>query len=244
MGQCKFRHFMDLPSEIRDRIYDFAMAGERYGSGMDKIGRYGIPARVFEDPVELREFYRYRPYSGTIVACFLPAVCRVSRAMQRETINRFISNSTFFVCSYPENRIIQSWLEIVPNGLASVRSLHFQFFGRFPGVTPQNADLELAAHCPGLIEIKMALHTNDLRISGPPDGNGVVPYLPRPVEAIWSFYMLDRLLSCTSLERVQILRKGYSCSAAATAALNLAGMIEQQFLERSGRTVVVQVIGP
>lgn len=177
---------MDLPAEICDKIYDKAMAGEFYGPLIHKINKRGIRARIFEDPVELRQFLRNRTYNDTVEPGFVPAVCRVSRAMQRETVNRFISNSTFFVCSIEDNQFLQAWLNNVPNGLASVRSLHFDFFGCFPSGFHQNADLELAACCPGLIDIKFAFLSKSLRAYGLPGDDGWRPVVPRSTAEMWS----------------------------------------------------------
>lgn len=49
-------------------------------------------------------------------------------------------------------------------------------------------------------------------------------------------------MACSSLKRVQILRKGFVCAEATTAALNLATMIKQQFWARTGRIVVAEVV--
>ena len=237
----KFHLFMDLPPKIRDKVYDYVMKGELYGPGVYKLKPHNtVHARVYEDPVELRAVLRNRTSNDILEPTFLPAVCRLSRETRFEATNRFIANSTFFVCSIYDNQYLQTWLNRVKDGFKSVRSLHFDFFDCFPTGSPDNADLELAARCPGLTDIKIAFHTKELEVyRDTPDGYGQL--IPRSTETMWSYYKLDRLKNCHSLKWVLIKRKGHHSLTAMTATQNLAAMIEQQ-MALAGRSVTAEIV--
>lgn len=231
--QCHFKQFLNLPYEIRQYIWVFAMRGEEYSYGSFHL----------QDRLEVRNFVRKNIF-GTSPRdpSFLPKVCRVSNFTRQETIEVFLQRTLFHICAIEQNRFMHSFLNHAPNGFGAVRRLQFAFFDCFPSGFDMNADLELAVRCPGLQELQISFHDKKLfRWSGP-DDDAVA--LPRLAQEMWNYYKMDRMLEFgVCFKKVTILRKGYGSDYADRAALELARFVTHKFQEVKGRRVHAGVVG-
>ncbi|KAF9691493.1 hypothetical protein EKO04_010237 [Ascochyta lentis] len=225
--------FMELPSEIRETIWDIAVRNEPYVVA-------GTYKRYFTHPIELRKYNT----SDAGVFPFLPAVCRLSRETRVEAIHVFLRASTFFVCSYPENQFLTAFLSM-HDGYRSVRGLHFDFFD-FYNSRPEhqsdtNADLELCVRCTGLKEVKVRMHNARLGQNIWVPLEEELEHRANVVQRIWDFFRLGRLTACNGLTKVTILRKGWANAAGDLTAMTLVDRVEEEF-RSIGRCVNVEAI--
>jgi hypothetical protein len=230
--------FMQLPIEIRQMIWRYAMLAQPYPTRF-----HHQPVYYLQFPLEVRNYVR----RDTIGAdprnpSFLPTVCRVSQATYRETIEVFLQGTTFRTNSIQQNHFMHAFLSHAPNGFASVRTLAFAFFDCFPPGFDQNADLELAVRCTGLQEIRLSFHDNKLvHWVAPHDTAGLQE--PRPASEMWDYYKMDRLFEGGNrLRKVVLIHRGWGVAPAGQALLNFAALIEHKFLEERSRVVDTEVI--
>jgi hypothetical protein len=185
-----FERFMELPTELREFIWDLGLRGVVHVANRlgNKFAEYLIT------PVEIREFLKAT--NNIERPNFLPPLCRVSKSTQVETIGVYLRGSTFMVASFPDNRLLVDFLRIVPKGYETIRSIHFAFFDCFPGTMKfaQNADLELAVRCTGLHTVKLTFHMSRLTYSLKPNAYDEWQDYPRSIDEIWSFYKIRRPL--------------------------------------------------
>jgi hypothetical protein len=236
---CRFKPFLDLPYELRQNIWDLAMRAEEHSSSSGGYWR----SFHLEDRLEVRNYMRNNtvgtsPHNPS----FLPKACRVSKFTQKETLEVFLHGKMFQVCAIRQNRFMHSLLGLAPAGFESVRRLQFAFFDCFPAGFDLNADLELAASCPGLQEMQISFHDSQLYCSR--FVNSDYMHTPRPVNEMWDYYKIDRLLDFgVRFKKVTILRKGHGNQLADYAALDLARFVTLKFQEEKGRHVEAKVLG-
>jgi hypothetical protein len=227
-----FDHFMDLPVEIREMIWEIAMRGS-----VHLVKRANSKyARCLVDPVEIREFTRQGAKNNIERPNFLPPMCRLSKSTMLETIGVYVRNSTFMIASIHDNCLLDGFLQTVSRGFETIRSIHFAFFDCFPNGYPQNADLELAIKCTGLHTIKITFHLSRLQIwvlEG--DYEDGLTGVPRPVDEVWAHYKMPRLLDCKNLQNIDIERKGRYVSHSVLASEQLGGRIKEEYSRKHGR---------
>lgn len=237
-----FEKFMQLPLEIREKVWDFSIRGKVYfvprSYHLDEYARY------FLDPLALRGFVQPNTIGPNPKRPpFLPAVCRVSVYTFEETLGVFLRNTNFLMHNIAQNRFFDAFLTKV-DGFRSIRTLSFGYFDCFPSGFERNADLELAARCPGLQELSSSFHANQLEIFEDEAGDPSFGLLPREPDEMWSHYRMDRLLDCEQLEVIKINHKGWRSNANTVfAAEGLATRIAREFLVRKGRVVGAEIMG-
>ena len=236
-SSASFHRFMDLPLELREVIWEYAMRGTPYlvarGQYLWASDKY---AQYLVSPVEIREFLKRQ--SNVARPSFLPSICRLSKSTMGETIRVYIRGSTFMVASIHDNRFLDAFVQTVDKGYEAIRSIHFAFFDCFPGTFPQNADLELAVRCSGLHTVKLSFHVQKLTIwvlEGDYD-DGLTRY-PRPVNEIWTHYKFSRLLDCANLQKLIIERKGGHNYAGHEASEKLGDHIKAEYKVKHGREI-------
>ncbi|KAF2123386.1 hypothetical protein P153DRAFT_371708 [Dothidotthia symphoricarpi CBS 119687] len=216
-----FLSFLKLAPEIRDILWDIAMQDARSTNEID-----------------LRDFTRRAQNVNR--PTFLPTICRVSKSTSAETMGVFLRGSTFTISSFADNEFFVKFLNNI-NAFDAVRRLHFRFFDCFPTSFADNADLELAVRCPGLVSVKLGMHTSKLVmwvLEGEYE-DGLTRF-PRRVQEMWEHYKLDRLLDCDKLQEVVIERKGRSNDEAVQAACALGECIKQRYMETRKRELLVE----
>tara|TARA_R110002003_G_scaffold562_7_gene20456 strand:- start:7952 stop:8644 length:693 start_codon:yes stop_codon:yes gene_type:complete len=221
---------MEIPTEVRECIWHYAMQGERHPVNKQK----GKWAQYLVDPVEIREFLKMP--NNVERPNFLPPVCRISRSTMAETIGVYVRGSTFMVASINDNRLLDGFLRTVAKGYEAIRSIHFAFFDCFRANFPQNADLELAFRCKGLHTIRITFHIERLRIfvlEGDYE-DGLTGY-PRPVDDMWAHYRFARLMDCKNLQEVVIELKGRYVGISIDASENLGNRIKQEYKHANNR---------
>jgi hypothetical protein len=229
-----FDRFLELPIEIREVIWEFAMRGTFNPITRSKYNNRGY----LITPIEIRD-YKGLP-NDAARPFFLPSVCRVSRLTMSETIGVFVRGSEFLIASFIDNRFLDRFLQTMSKGYEAIRSVHFAFFDCFPSGFPQNSDLELVVRCTGLRTIKITFHATRLItwvLEGDYD-DGLTSY-PRPVDEMWSHYKFDRLLDCMNLQNIIIQRKGRTIDAALKASENLGERIKAEYTQKHQRSLNV-----
>ncbi|KAF3037465.1 hypothetical protein E8E12_002623 [Didymella heteroderae] len=230
---CRFKPFLGLSYELRQKIWDFAMRAEKHSYSSFHL----------QDRLEVRNYIgKYTIGTSPRNPSFLTKACQVSKFTRQETLEVFIQGSMFQVCAIEQNRFMHSFLSITPKGFASMRRLQFAFFDCFPTGFDLNADLELAVCCPGLPELQISFHDKkpvNWRVVND-DFIGV----SRPEKEMWDYYKMHRLLgSGVRFRTVSILRKAYGNQLADRASLKLARFVTLKFQEEKGRHVEARVVG-
>ena len=134
-------------------VWHHALKGEQ------QVSMYSLNAsqhafKYFDNPVVISRYRRHRCREHPP---FLSGICRLTNALRIKTINKFLEGTKFVTSSIDDNAALTNFLGSVPGAFGRVRGLFFDYFSRMPSTAVRNQDLERAASCTGLRELKIMM---------------------------------------------------------------------------------------
>jgi hypothetical protein len=239
--------FWKLPLELRQLCYQYAMA----------------PHATPEFPYDAGVLVERDP--GSFLApvghpyC-LPAICKVSKALYKESVPVFIANTIFRLQSPAAANILTSFLGTLADdaGFRSVRVLYIDvpdsqaiLGSGLPLAEDESIGpyMRLAQQCEGLRELALFFWVDELvRWKNPEVRNFLLGTLvPKTVDEMVQEYRLGGLLRCGRLRRITLAGRGWGSLDAVLEidphpALNdTAVWMQQQCLLLHNRTLEVEL---
>lgn len=228
----RFDHFMDLPVELREFIWEIVMRDNTHmvSSWIEKCAEYVLrPNEFIHEHLMVPDLYNAE------CTRIVPRMCRVSNITRYETVGVYLRNYVVIIASIKHNQHFESFLQTVRKGYEAIRSIHFTHFAFFPTGYPQNVDLELAVRCTALHTIKLTFDVWKLEDWRSVGDNGGLTFSPRRVDEMWTHYKFDRLLDCHNLRNLRIEIKGDLNGNVLVASKSLGARIVAEFSARHQR---------
>jgi hypothetical protein len=228
----RFDHFMDLPIELREIIWEIVMRDNTHmvSSWIGKFTEYLLrPVQFIGGHLVIPDLYNAE------CTKVMPPMCRISNSTRCETVGVYLRGSVVMIASIRHNQHFESFLQTVRKGYEAIRSIHFTHFAFCPTGYLQNVDLELAVRCTTLHTIKLTFDMYTLEFWNLGGNNDELTCSPRRVEEMWTHYKFDRLLDCHNLRNLEIEHKEYSNEIAWVATESLGARIVAEFSARHQR---------
>lgn len=196
-----------LPTEVRELIWLHAM---QY---------YGWPDACVDDGHPENPLYMT-----------LPKITYLTKTCAPEILAVYLRSVNITSSSDVDSAMLHTWLKQEHiDGLKHIRALTFPQFTWLPRRAPTNGDLDLAAACPGLVELKMLFETSKIR-------KNITP----TVWHVANRFQLHGLFECKSLKKVTLVHSGNHGVHSMKLLESLMDWIQEEFAKQ-GQEVDVMI---